>query len=145
MGKGKKNKRLIAFVLLLIFGIIIAIGFYQGQLQLLQPKKPAEEYFELFDYGPDNCQLLNNGSSLMIYEIHFWIKAVGGDAHSVIAKSWANAQPEYVGDIEANQLKFVSQASPSFGYISHRNSDGMYPFPVKLTSREAEGTITIYF
>lgn len=140
----KLNKRMA--VLLVIVGVFMlaAVASYLSQLRSLE-KKPAEEYFRVFDATVNYGVPRRNGTAWIIYGISFKLQAVGGDAHNVIVQSWAMAEPVELGDIPKDGFKTVTQTSaPPFGYLSEMNEDGKFPMLIRITSLEAEGKITIY-
>jgi len=154
-GRNRKPRRktLSLLAVLLVFVAIIALGVYQSRPQ---PKKPAAEYFEIFDAGvnPDQIEFLNptedqggsyeNSSVMIIYGIYFKIRAIGGDAHDVIVKSWATAPEEYFEKIVKGQYAYYSKASNRPGGYYSEKEGGKFPFEVGIWSWEAEGTIKIY-
>lgn len=156
MRKPKKRRKsrkwtwiLIAFILVL--GIIVVPRLFQSLASSPKVEKSrAEEYFEIFN-ATVNDGVFKDGSSyedssrLVIYGISFCLRTKGGDAHDVIIQSWAKAEPVDFETILEGQYKYVEQSSQSpFGYLSEKAENGMFPFDVKISSVEAEGTITIY-
>jgi len=152
-GRNRKTRKktLGLLAILLVFVAIIAVGVYQSRPQ---PKKPAAEYFEIFeatvnegefrDPTEDQGGSYQNSSVLIIYGISFKIRAIGGDAHNVIVASWATATEEYFEKIVKGQYAYYTKAAtPPAGYLSKKEG-GKFPFEVKMRSSEAEGTIKIY-
>jgi len=148
--KRRKSRKwvwiLLAFIIVL--GIIIVPRLFQGQSEL--QKKSAEEYFEIFDATVNDGEFRDgssyeNSSVLIIYGISYKVRAIGGDAHDVIIQSWVMAEPVELVTILEGQYEYVEQSSaPPFGYLAEKAENGMFPFEVKISSHEAEGTITIY-
>jgi hypothetical protein len=98
MRKERKKRRRslkkigVVLVVLVLFAVIIGIGVYQMQGLSQTEKKPAQEYFEIFEPTVDDGEFRNpsiseggsyeNSSVLVIYGLTLKIKAVGGDASS---------------------------------------------------------------
>jgi len=142
------NKPLVILSLAIVIVISLSAVSYLNQLP--REKKLADEYFEIFDATVNDGEF-RDGSSyedstmLVIYSISYKLRAKGGDAHDVIVKSWAKAGPLDLETILEDGYKYVEQTSvPPFGYQSEKAENGMFPFDVRISSVEAEGTITIY-
>ena len=146
--KGTKVKKEIVVLLVIIGVLVVAAASYLSQ-QRSREKKPAEEYFRVFDATINDAEPRTNDTAIVrwiIYGISFKIQTVGGDAHDVIVQSWGKAYPVYVGDIPKGEFRYVSQmSSRPFGYMSKIDEDGKFPMTIRITSKEAEGAITIYF
>lgn len=149
--RGRKREKVgkeIVVLLVIISILVLAAALYLAQ-PTSQEKKPAEEYFRVFDATVDDAEPIKNDTVAviwMIYGISFKLQVVGGDAHSLVVQSWAWAEPVYVGDVSKGDSRYVSQASPHpYGYRSIINEDGKFPMTIRITSVEAEGKITIYF
>lgn len=133
--------------------IILSAALYLGQLQGGSQKKSADEYFEIFDATVNLGEFRDppigqggsyeNSSILIIKGVSFKLRAIRGDAHAVIVKSWGKAEPVDLETILKGQWKYVEQESP-YGYLSQKAENGKFPFPVDISSREAEGTIIVY-
>jgi len=143
----------IALAILIPVTIIIVVGIYQLQGQGQLVKKQAKDYFEIVEPTVDNGEFLDptidqggsyqNSSRLRIYGISFTLKAIGGDAHSIVVKSWAQADLFAIEALAKDQSQYVYQTStPPFGMIVEKNSQGIFQWTVKITSEEAEGEIT---
>lgn len=138
------KRKLILLVLLLFFSVIIVAWWHQSQ-QLTQ-KKSAAEYFEIFDTD----FLGRNATSgtvegLLLHEVYFKVRAVGGDAHSVhvTSKGMVLKQDEpWFETIEEGGSEQVILVFNSAMYVI-KEEEG-YPFSIRITSREAEGEITIH-
>jgi len=154
--KGTSAKKIGTIVaVLLIFAVIVGIGLYQLQAQS-RPfvKKQAKDYFEILEPTVNDYDYLNptvdkggsyeNSSTLMVYSISFQLKAIGGDAHSVVVKSWAQAEMYPIVSISQNQQQYVQQdSSRPFGKPIYKNSTtGYFEFTIGITSEEADGDIT---
>lgn len=133
--------------------IIIVVGIYQLQGQGQPIKKQAKDYFEIVEPTVDNGEFLNptidqggsyqNSSHLRVYSLSFKLKAIGGDAHSVVVKSWATANSVPIEGIARGEWEYVTQESaPPFGMVVGKNSEGIFQFTLKITSEEADGEIT---
>jgi hypothetical protein len=142
----------VVLAILIPLMVIIAVGMYQLQGQG-QPKKQAKDYFLIFDATVNEGEFLNpamdqggsyqNSSRLRVYSLSFKLKAVGGDAHSVVVKSWARADLFPIEVIAKGEWYFVTQESPyPYGMILNKNSEGIFQFTAKITSEEAAGEIT---
>jgi len=159
MGKVKKGrnrkKTSILFVLLLIFGVIIAVGVYQNMHQSSSQSNQeysAAEYFEIVNATINDGKLRRNETTgeiiaVEIYSISFEVKAVKGDAHNVVVQGWARSQPEELGTILKGEARAVieQRTSTSAPYLSQKNADGKFPMTIRITSQEASGFIIIYF
>jgi len=147
--KKSHKKTLIAVLLVLIFGVILTVGILQN---LPPPPKEwtAAEYFEIFDATVDDARpKFNDSGEIIAYEMYalrYKLRAVKGDAHNVVAKSWAAAPPDEFPLIRQGEYATVEQrTSESAPYLLHEtNAEGKYPFTVRLRSDEAEGEIVIY-
>jgi hypothetical protein len=157
-GKPKTKKIIISLIIIFAFVGIIALGLYQSlsQSQTRPSKKPAAEYFEIFEATVNDGEFempsvdqggsYENSSILFIFSISYKIRAIGGDAHNVVIKSWAKADLVDFQVIQKDQWEYVEQTSsrPLYGYKSTKDSTGKFPFQAKIVSDEAEGTILIY-
>ena len=152
-GRNKSLKKtVIAAILIIAFGFIIAIGVYRNQYPA---KKSAAEFFEIFDHsfldreyreptiaeggGPETS------NTVIVYGIKFKLKAIGGDAHNVIVEGWGEAEPENFDVILKDQDVTVEQMSNRPYGIAIERENGKFPFTVKIISSEAEGEIIINF
>ena len=146
--KRTKIKREIVVLLAIISILVVAVALYLNA-RARAPKKPAEGYFSIFDNTINDAEPRTNDTVIVrwiIYGISFKIQAADGDAHDVIILSWAKAEPVYIGDIPKGEWRYVSQTSSRpFGYMSQIDEDGKVPMKIRITSKEAEGTVTIYF
>lgn len=149
--KKSHKKTLIAVLLVLIFGVILTVGILQNLPIPQNPQKvPAAEYFEIFDATVDDARpKFNDSGEIIAYEMYalrYKLRAVKGDAHNVVAKSWAAAPPDEFPLIRQGEYATVEQrTSESAPYLLHEtNAEGKYPFTVRLRSDEAEGEIVIY-
>jgi len=153
MKKGRiRKKTLVVLTIIAVLVSIIIVGAYQSQPQ---PKKPAAEYFEIFEATVNDAEFRDppedqggsyqTSSILIIYGISFKLRAKLGDAHNVVIESWTSRVPNrYYEIILKGQYGYYDESSPSpFGYFS-RKEEGKFPFKVRIRSSEAEGTITIY-
>ena len=140
--RGKKNTQTLILLLSIGFVIVVIIAVALYQTQPSQPKQEADEYFEIFDPVPIWFDVRENGSVLILYEISFKLKAVGGDAHLVIIQSWAMGEPQELGTILEGDFKEVTLSSPD-GYLSVK-MEGKFPVSIRIGSTEAEGKITTY-
>ncbi len=150
--KTRKNT-VILLAILLVFVLIIIVAVSQSPPK---SKEPADKYFEIFEatvnYGEfqdppeDEGGSYQNSSALIIYDISFKIRAIGGDAHNVVVGSWAKVPEVYFEEILKDQSAYYSEFSQApFGYLSRKDKEvGKFPFEVRIRSSEAEGTITIY-
>jgi len=143
----KSNKKKV--ILPLVAGILIisavATYFIQSHSPQDMQKKPAEEYFKVLNARVLVGEPLEENMWKISF-ISFQLQAIGGDAHTVIIKSWAMTDPQELEDILENESKPVLLQAPSpHGYVTEMNNDGMLPIIIAVTSREAEGKITILF
>jgi hypothetical protein len=143
----------VVLAVLIPLTIIIVVGLYQLPTQSQTVKKQAREYFEILEPTVDNGEFLNptvdqggsyqNSSRLRIYGISFTLKAIGGDAHSIVVRSWAQADLFAIEGLAKGEEKYVSQISAyPYGMIVEKNSEGVFQWTAKITSEEAEGEIT---
>lgn len=147
----KKGVNVAAYVLLVTMSVLIltTAAFYLGRPQsqdLDQERKPAKDYFRVFEPTVDMAKPLNppDNTQWIIYGISFKLQPIHGDAHNVIVRSWAMADPEEVGDIPEGEFEYVSIEAP-YGYYGEMNEDGKVPITISIYSEEAEGEITVYF
>lgn len=152
-GKKTYKKSLIAVTLVVTFGVIIVLGIYQHRLlPQAQPtqKFQAAEYFEIVDATVDNANPKFNSTGALVawemYALRYTLKAVKGDAHDVVIKSWAQAQPVYFDVIQKGGNVTVTQTSTQTApyLLEVQNVDGKFKFTVNLRSAEAEGKIDIW-
>lgn len=150
--RGKRfNKAKIAVLLFIVSVVILtAAALYSSQPRIFE-KKPAEEYFRIFDatvdYGEPRFNDNNEMIAVVIYTFRFKIEAVGGDAHSVnIFCDIPSADPADLLDMKKGEnqtVVFEALLGQGIGYLSEKNDEGKFPFPIRITSDEAEGTIII--
>ena len=138
------NKKLVLLVIACFFVIVTVAAYISQQDNQGSEKKPAEEYFRILEPTINYGEPRENGTIWLIYDISFTLQAIGGDASSVIVQSWAKAEPVELMDIPKNESRYVNQIS-SVAYMIQMNEHGKFPMPILITSREAEGEITIYF
>lgn len=152
------NKPLVIVSLAIVIVISLYVVSYLSQLQRGSQKKlPADEYFEIFEQTVNDGEFLDpkldeggsyeNSSRLLIFSISYKLRAVGGDAHNVVVGSWGPTENFEEFEVILNgQYGYVEQGSirTGGGFMTKKAENGKFPFPVKLTSDEAEGTITIY-
>ncbi len=141
--KARKSRRktVIIIALPIIFVAIIALGVYQGTQPTPNPiKKEARDYFQIIEPTVNYAKPIGN-DSWILYQIGFTLKAVGGDAHGVVVRSWANSEPVELGTILSNQSRYVELISTS-GYHAEVK-DGKILTTVGIGSVEAIGKITL--
>lgn len=130
----------------LIVGTVAIALLYQLQFQPQSqglPKERAEDYFEVINATVNDGWFESNETILFIRVLGFTLKAVGGDAHDVIIQSTAMSEPrELVQPLLKNQSRYIELAY-KYGYMSTRTEKG-FPVEIKIWSREAEGTITVF-
>jgi len=143
----KSNKKIVILPLVagVLIVLVVAIYFIQTHGPQDLQKKLAEEYFKALNARVLVGEPLEENMWKISF-ISFELQAIGGDAHNVIIKSWAMADPQELEDILENEFKPVLLQAPSpHGYVVEMNNDGMLPIIIAVTSREAEGKITILF
>ena len=152
--KRRVNRPLVILSLAIVIVISLSAVSYLNQLP--RAKKPADEYFEIFDATVNDGEFqepslgqggsYENSSVLIIYSVSYKLRAVEGDAHNVVVRAWAKADFVDFEVISKDQSRYVEQWSSrtAGGFLTRKAENGKFPFPVKLTSDEAEGTITIY-
>ena len=133
-------------VISLAIGIVIVLSVvsYLSQLQGGLQKKSADEYFEILSPTVNIGEPVENGTKWKVREIAFTLKAVGGDAHTVIVYSEGMAQPVELGDIPKNVSTYVPIEFPPPGYLIEMNEDEKFPMQIEIISKEASGYTTIY-
>ena len=136
------KKKLVLLAIVCLF-VIVTVASYMSQYQKPE-KKPAEEYFRILEPTINYGEPRENGTIWLINDISFTLQAVGGDASSVIVQSWAKAEPVELMDIPKDESRYVNQIS-SVAYMIKMDEYGKFPMSIGITSREAEGKITIYF
>jgi hypothetical protein len=141
-----KKTRLIAILfILVVFGVIAAIGLYQNQAQ--SKEWTAQEYFQVTEAGVINGEV--DGDVWILYGISVTFKAVGGDAHGVVVQSWAGSEAQEIGTMVKDVPQTIWLYSPTStyggGYASHKNqTDGHFYVEIRITSLET-GTGKIKF
>jgi hypothetical protein len=138
------KKTVIAVVLLLIFGTIIALGVYQSQLHTRQ--YTVDEYFDV-SVGIEpwaGDKVFSNGTVAIIHSIVVTVKAVEGDAHGVIIQSWAGSESAVLEDIAKGESKTDYMISTE-GARFTRGTDGKYTVGLHILSLEASGEISVKF
>lgn len=146
----KKKKRIklnverVLFLFIVGMFTYILLSLYLGGPQENVPKKPADEYFEIFGTTIEDAEPVKNFTAWIVYGISFKLRAIEGDAHTVIVYGWApDVKDQELGDIPKDKSMYITQISPKFGkYV--RVEDGKLPFSIRIYSTEAEGTITFY-
>jgi len=141
--KKKTNKRTLVFLAIVCLFVIVIVVSYLSQPQRPE-KKPAEEYFRIFEPTVNYGEPRENGTIWLINDISFKLQAIGGDASNVIVQSWAMAEPVELMDIPKGESRYVNQFS-SVAYLIKMNEDGKFPMSIRITSTEADGEIIIYF
>jgi len=131
---------------ILIIGVFIAIALlYQLQPQQLSQnpeKELAENYFEIINATVNFGWLKQNDTVLIIEQLGFMLKAVGGDAHDVIIRSTAMSEAyQEIDPLLKNQTRYIDLYY-KYGYMSKRTEKG-FPIEIKIWSLEAEGTINV--
>jgi len=145
--KTKRSKNIkktgILLFIVIVFGVIIAVAFYQNQNR---QKWTVAEYFEILDPRLLDREYKQDGSILIVYWMTFKLKAKVADAHNVVVEGFAKAEPVDFETILKDQYQLVELASSRpFGEMITKNEGGKFPFEVQITSDETgDGTITIY-
>jgi len=138
------NRKLVLLAIVCLFVIVTVAAYISQQNNQRPEKKPAEEYFRILEPTINYGEPRENGTIWLIYDISFTLQAIGGDASSVVVQSWAKAEPVELMDIPKNESRYVKQIS-SLAYMIQMNEDGKFPMSIRITSREAEGEMIIYF
>lgn len=141
--RGKVRKPMIALSLAIGVIIVLSAVLYLGQLQKGIQKKPADEYFEIIEPTVDHGEPVENFTKWKVRAISFTLKAVGGDAHTVIVYFEGMADALELGDFSENESKWVPVEFSEPGYLIEINEDGKFPILMKIVSKEAAGYITI--
>lgn len=144
----RKHKWTLITVLIIGVIVIFSAALYQGRYQG-QPSEPeqkeAKEYFEIINATVDWGEFRENGSVLMIYQMSFSLKAVGGNATWVTVnhKGYYMAAPVDLGNMTKGEVKYVPLKLTSLGYVVKLTDKG-FPITIPVFCEEAEGDITIY-
>lgn len=143
MLRKSKKKTILAIALLLVFAVIIVIGFHQSQQEVKQ--YTVEEYFEVTaavePMGNDLFE--NNGTVWIIHAIWAGVRPVKGDAHAVVVQSWAGSDPLNLGDIPKGQIRRDIMNSYLGSHIAQNRTDGNFHVTLRIYSQEASGRVDV--
>jgi hypothetical protein len=150
MEKKKKRKHtnkkiyIYSFFILMI-AVVISSAIYQNQFP--HEKLPAEDYFEIRDAIIVDADLEKSTDQvLFITQIRFNLTAVGGDAHSILIMVTGMTPEEdwpCFSELNKNEGEVILLPRMTLPYRSLRTSEGYFPFPIRIDSTEASGTITV--
>jgi hypothetical protein len=141
MSKKSNRKRDAAILLIVvIFTAIAVIGLYQN----MSSSRPltAQEYFQVTQAGIIDGSVEDNGTIYIVKAITVTFKPVRGDAHEIVVRSWANSEPQDVGDLKKDALKTVSLFS-TYGVALRRQPQGFLT-SIRITSWEVSGELKFF-
>lgn len=141
MSKKTGRKRDAAILLIVVvFAAIAVIGLYQN----MSSSRPltAQDYFQVTEAGIIDGSVEDNGTIYVVKAITVTFKPVKGDAHEIVVQSWANSEPQDVGDLKKDTLKTVSLFS-TYGVALRRQPQGFLT-SIRITSWEATGEVKFY-
>ena len=144
--KMKKQTLTLLLIVSIVIVIVMAASYEGWRGQPSEPeRKEAEEYFEIFDAGVDWGELRENDSVLIIYQLHFSLKAVGGNATYVTVnhKGYYLAEPVDLGNMTTGEVRWGQLTIPEPGYLVELTDEG-FPIEIPVFCEEAEGNITVY-
>ena len=150
MKRKKKKRRKVnkAKVALSVFvGVIVVLIVASFLSQPHSPQgepEPANKYFQVLGSTVDDGDFPNfpDTTELIILGLSLNLTAVGGDAHDVFLESTGFSDPQYIGNMPKDQIRFVSLQFPQ-GYLSVKKESG-FPVSIRIRSTEAVGEITFY-
>lgn len=122
--------------------VLSAVSYYIIQFGGLE-NKSADEYFEILSPTVDYGEPVENGTMWKVYEMSFTLKAVGGEAHTVIVYVEGMAEPTELGNFLKDESTWVPIEFPRPGYLIEMNEDGKFPIRIEIRCDEASGFITI--
>lgn len=140
MSKKTSRKRNAAILLIVVvFAALAVIGLYQN----MSSSRPltAQEYFEVTAAGIISGSIPENNTYL-VTAITVTFKPIRGDAHEVVVQSWANSDPQDVGDLKKDAVFTVSLYS-QYGVVLKRQPQGFLT-SIRITSWEASGEVKFY-
>ncbi|RLI40442.1 hypothetical protein DRO69_12865 [Candidatus Bathyarchaeota archaeon] len=141
--KKRKMTKMIEFsILALILIVIVVIAVFT--LSQRKEKVPADQYFEIINPTVDYWRRApEDPNALFIQGISFTLKAVGGDAHSIIVNVKKGlAEPVLIPELQKNETYWVQVI---FKYDVLKYGNETVEIPVEIICDEAEGIINLYF
>jgi len=153
--KRKRRKRrskniYIYLVFAAMICIIVSSAIYQTFFLPEIEKLPAEDYFEIRDaLVIDADWAKSTDDVLFITQIRFNLTAVGGDAHSVLIQLPGMSQAEdwpFFSEMKQNvtiDVRLPLGLPLGNPVRSVLNSEGYFPFRIKMDCREASGFVVI--
>ena len=128
-------------ILALILIVIVVIAVFT--LSQRKEKVPADQYFEIINPTVDYWRRApEDPNALFIQGISFTLKAVGGDAHSIIVNVKKLAEPVLIPELQKNETYWVQVI---FKYDVLKYGNETVEIPVEIICDEAEGIINLYF
>ncbi len=137
-----RKKIVVILAVLVVFSLIIFVGLEQSQPK---PVQAADKYFQVVSAAVEPSigdRIDQNGTVWIIHAVTFTFKPILGEAHGVLVKSWANSEPQDVGDVLMNQLRTVILTSKTGAAIT-QSADGKFRVTVSIDSMEATGPLTL--
>ena len=141
--RNSKNIYILSFFAIII-GMIIASALYQSQPV---HRMSSDEYFAVTGAIIVDADLERSTDQvLFITQIRFNLTAVKGDAHHVLFMVTGMTSQQdwpYFPEIPKNKTVTVLIPTLTYPYRSIKRSDGYFPFPIRIDSVEATGSITV--
>lgn len=141
MAKKTSRKRdAVILLIVVIFAAIAVIGLYQN----MSSSRPltAQEYFEVTEAGIIDGTPQDNGTTYIVRAITVTFKPVKGDAHEIVVQSWANSEPQDIGDLKKDTPQTVSLFS-TYGVALKRQPEGFLT-SIRITSWEVSGVVKFF-
>ncbi len=151
MDAREKKHRRIAIPVLIVAGIFlilvsIAMFYYlpRNHGELGQTEYEVEEYFNVVNPTVDYGRLVGN-ESVIIYQMSFTLKAVGGDAHYVSVGYGMEGMPRPVdlGNMSKGEAIWVQLSFPSRGYLLEPKDEGL-TVSIPIVCEETAGDVKVY-
>lgn len=139
--KTSRKRNAVILLIVVIFAAIAVIGLYQN----MSSSRPltAQEYFEVIEAGIIDGTPQDNGTIYIIRAITVTFKPVKGDAHELTVGSWANSDPQDIGDLKKDTPQTVSLFSGSYGVSLRRQPEGFLT-SIHITCWEVSGEVKFF-
>jgi hypothetical protein len=140
------RKKLILPISVVIIIVVIAVAVYiSNPLSAGRNPLPAQDYFTIENSTVDTSDFPESYPNLIIYELSFTLRAVGGDATGLVVGSIANSDLKDLGDLAKGESVFVNIQTGSFGYMTRFNEEYQgFRVEIPITCYEAEGKVVFY-
>lgn len=131
--------------IVIIIAVIAVAAYLSSPPAAVRNPLPAQDYFAIENSTVDDSDFPDSYPNLIIYGLSFTLRAVGGNATSVVVGSIANSALKEMGDLAKGEAVYVGIQTGSFGYRTHFDEEHQgFRVEIPISSYEAEGKVVFY-